>query len=357
MRSKLRLDERVRVFVTGGAGFIGSAVVSQLLDRGHEVVVLDVVHPSAHQVEPAIDKRAEFLRADVRDHDAVDNALSGVDAVCHQAAIVGLGVDLNDLPLFVANNDLGTAVLLAAMARARITRLVLASSMVVYGEGAYACVAHGSVVPGPRRQTELLAGQFEPPCPQCGRSLQPGFVTETAPLDPRSVYAATKVAQEHLASAWATGTGGSVIALRYHNVYGPGMPRDTPYAGVAAIFRSSLAAGLAPEVFEDGGQRRDFVHVRDVAMANVLALEAVGAPGLAPYNIGSGEVHTIGDMARVLAAATGGPQPLITGRFRKGDVRHVTASSARAQEILGYRPSIGFEAGIREFAKAQLRGN
>jgi dTDP-L-rhamnose 4-epimerase len=347
----------VRVLVTGGAGFIGGAVTSQLLDAGHDVVVLDLVHPSAHQVEPNVDARADFLRGDVRDRDVVESALTGIDAVCHQAAIVGLGVDLDDLPLYAGHNDLGTAVLLAAMARARITRMVLASSMVVYGEGAYSCVEHGSVVPGPRRQVDLRDGRFEPPCPHCGRALQPGFVTETAPLDPRSVYAATKVAQEHLASAWATGTGGSVIALRYHNVYGPGMPKDTPYAGVAAIFRSALAAGRAPEVFEDGGQRRDFVHVRDVASANVLALEAESAAGLIAYNIGSGDVHTIGDMARVLAAATGGPAPVVSGRFRAGDVRHVTASSERAKQFLGYRPSIEFEAGIAEFATARLRGD
>ena len=346
----------MRVLVTGGAGFIGSAVVSQLLDRGHDVVVLDAIHPSAHQVEPIVDARAEFRRGDVRNQQDVESALAGIDAVCHQAAIVGLGVDLDDLPLYAGHNDLGTAVLLAAMARAEITKLVLASSMVVYGEGAYACVEHGSVAPGPRRADDLRSGRFEPPCPDCGRALQPGFVAESAPLDPRSVYAATKVAQEHLASAWATGAGGSVVALRYHNVYGPGMPKDTPYAGVAAIFRSALAAGRAPEVFEDGGQRRDFVHVRDVALANLLALEAAGDPGLTAYNIGSGEVHTIGDLARVLASANDGPEPIISGRFRAGDVRHVTASSARAREVLGFRPSIEFEAGIAEFATARLRG-
>jgi dTDP-L-rhamnose 4-epimerase len=351
------LNKAVRVLVTGGAGFIGSVVVSQLLDQGHEVLVLDAVHPSAHQVEPVVDARAQFLRGDIRDPGVVDSALRGIDAVCHQAAIVGLGVDLDDLPLYAGHNDLGTAVLLAAMARARITKLVLASSMVVYGEGAYTCSEHGSVVPGPRHEVDLRGGRFEPPCPHCGRALSPGFVSETAPLDPRSVYAATKVAQEHLASAWATGTGGSVTALRYHNVYGPGMPKDTPYAGVAAIFRSALAAGRAPEVFEDGGQRRDFVHVRDVATANVLALGAAHAPGLTAYNIGSGVVHTIGDMARVLAAATHGPEPMVSGRFRPGDVRHVTASSARAREFLGFRPVIEFETGIAEFATARLRGD
>jgi dTDP-L-rhamnose 4-epimerase len=353
----MELNETVRVLVTGGAGFIGSVVVSQLLDRGHEVLVLDVIHPSAHQIEPMVDARAEWVRGDIRDRDVVDSALRGIDAVCHQAAIVGLGVDLDDLPLYAGHNDFGTAVVLAAMARARVANFVLASSMVVYGEGAYSCEQHGSVVPGPRREIDLRNGRFEPPCPECGRSLRPGLVSETAPLDPRSVYAATKVAQEHLASAWATGTGGSVTALRYHNVYGPGMPKDTPYAGVAAIFRSALAAGRAPEVFEDGGQRRDFVHVHDVATANVLAVEEAGRSGLTAYNIGSGEVRTIGEMARVLAAVSGGPDPVISGRYRAGDVRHVTASSRRAGEALGFAPSVDFEEGIGEFATAKLRGD
>src|SRR3954454_5195432 len=180
--------------------------------------------------------------------------------------MVGLGVDLEDITEYAGINDLGTAVLLRALAR-RPVPLVLASSMVVYGEGRYRCAEHGLVRPGPRRAAELDAGQFEPPCPVCGRPLDPESVPEDAPLDPRNVYAATKVAQEHLCTAFARETGATVTALRYHNVYGPRMPRDTPYAGVASIFRSSLAAGKAPRVFEDGGQRRDFVHVRDVAAA------------------------------------------------------------------------------------------
>jgi dTDP-L-rhamnose 4-epimerase len=168
------------------------------------------------------------------------------------------------------------------------------------------------------------------------------------------VYAATKVAQEHLAAVWAREAGGSVAALRYHNVYGPGMPRDTPYSGVAAIFRSSLAAGQAPQVFEDGGQRRDFVHVTDVAAANLAALSA--APGFRAYNVASGEPVTIGEVAGVLADAVDGPRPVVTGRFRLGDVRHVVASPARAERELGFRAAIGPAAGLKEFACAQLRG-
>ncbi|MGA5058789.1 NAD-dependent epimerase/dehydratase family protein [Streptomyces pseudogriseolus] len=326
----------MRVLVTGGAGFIGSHVVTALRERGHDPVVFDV------RSDPA---------ADVRAPDAVRAALDGVDAVCHQAAMVGLGTGFADAPEYVSRNDLGTAVLLTAMAEAGVGRLVLAGSMVVYGEGRYVCAEHGVVRPGPRAEADLAAGRFEPPCPVCGAALAPGLVAEDAPADPRNVYATTKLAQEHLAAAWARVTGGSAVSLRYHNVYGPGMPRDTPYAGVASFFRSALARGEAPRVFEDGNQRRDFVHVRDVASANVAALEADPRAGvLTAYNTGSGTPHTVGDLAHALAGAHGGPSPVVTGEFRLGDVRHITADSARLRAELGWKPEITFEEGMREFA-------
>ncbi|WP_031020356.1 NAD-dependent epimerase/dehydratase family protein [Streptomyces sp. NRRL S-1314] len=326
----------MRVLVTGGAGFIGSHVVTALRERGHDPVVFDV------RSDPA---------ADVRAPDAVRAALDGVDAVCHQAALVGLGTGFADAPEYVSRNDLGTAVLLTAMAEAGVGRLVLAGSMVVYGEGRYVCAEHGVVRPGPRAEADLAAGRFEPPCPVCGAALAPGLVAEDAPADPRNVYATTKLAQEHLAAAWARVTGGSAVSLRYHNVYGPGMPRDTPYAGVASFFRSALARGEAPRVFEDGNQRRDFVHVRDVASANVAALEADPRAGvLTAYNTGSGTPHTVGDLAHALAGAHGGPSPVVTGEFRLGDVRHITADSARLRAELGWKPEITFEEGMREFA-------
>ncbi|MFC9910782.1 NAD-dependent epimerase/dehydratase family protein [Streptomyces sp. NPDC059862] len=332
----------MRVLVTGGAGFIGSHVVEALAAGGHEPVVYDV------RADPG---------SDVRDIDAVRRALSGVDAVCHQAAMVGLGSGFADAVEYVSRNDLGTAVLLTAMADAGVPRIVLAGSMVVYGEGRYDCARHGVVRPGPRAVADLTAGRFEPRCPACGAELSPGLVGEDAPVDPRNVYATTKLAQEHLAAAWARVTGGSAVSLRYHNVYGPRMPRDTPYAGVASFFRSALARGEAPRVFEDGRQRRDFVHVRDVAAANVAALEAACPPGaLVAYNTGSGEPHTVGEMARALAAAYGGPEPVVTGEYRLGDVRHITADSSRLRSELGWKPEVGFADGMREFARSGLRG-
>ncbi|MDJ1131833.1 NAD-dependent epimerase/dehydratase family protein [Streptomyces iconiensis] len=409
----------MRVLVTGGAGFIGSQIVTALTERGHEPVVLDALLPAVHAARRQRPEPAEpaeqadpaghlahpqhpqhpqhpahaahpmhplhagppsppsppslpcpplppdgvrQLTGDVRDAGTVRAALRGVDAVCHQAAMVGLGKDFAEAPDYVSCNDLGTAVLLAGMAETGVGTLLLAGSMVVYGEGRYECPSHGVVRPGPRAVEALRAGLFEPECPVCGAQLAPGAVGEDAPADPRNTYATTKLAQEHLASSWARATGGRAVSLRYHNVYGPGMPRDTPYAGVAAFFRSALTRGESPAVFEDGAQRRDFVHVRDVAEANAVALEALHEPGgghrpggFTPYNVGSGHPHTVGELAHALAEACGGPAPVVTGEFRLGDVRHITASSERIATELGWRARTGFPEGVREFAAAEMR--
>lgn len=338
----------MEVLVTGGAGFIGQHVVRELLARGHDVRVIDSWRPDVHAdraSSPSPD--ADIVKADVRDAGALDNALRGVDAVVHLAAKVGLGVDVQDLPDYASSNDVGTAVLLAAMARANVRRLTLASSMVVYGEGLGHCPVHGATAPAPRTETALAAGEFEPPCPQCGRALETALVSEDTPFDPRNAYATSKVAQEFYASNWARATGGSVAAMRYHNVYGPGMPRDTPYAGVAAIFTSALRRGEAPKVFEDGGQRRDFVHVRDVAAATVQACER-HTSGVRAFNVGSGTPRTVGDMARALARTLQGPTPILTGQYRLGDVRHITADSTRLKRELEWTPQVKFENGLAE---------
>jgi dTDP-L-rhamnose 4-epimerase len=347
----------MRILVTGGAGFVGSHVVDALLEQGHEVRAVDALLPAAHRARPDyLDRRAEWITGDLRTAETAARAVAGVDAVSHQASMVGLGTDIGDIADYVAHNDLGTAVLVRALAASGFAgRLVLASSMVVYGEGRYACPQHGQVRPGPRTARDLDAGRFDPPCPACGAPLEPRAVPEDEPLDPRNVYAATKVAQEHLCAAYSRETGVPVTALRYHNVYGPRMPRDTPYAGVASIFRSALAAGGAPAVFEDGGQLRDFVHVRDVARANVLALTArVPVPGA--FNVASGTPRTVLDMATALSRAFDGDRmPRVTGRWRGGDVRHVFASAQHAAERLRFRAREDFDAGMREFAAAPLR--
>ena len=345
------------LLVTGGAGFIGGAVVTAALAAGHRVRVLDSLRSDVHGPGWVTPDGLDFREGDIRDADVVEAALDGVDVVSHQAAKVGLGVDFADAPDYASSNDVGTATLLAAMAAAGIGRLVLASSMVVYGEGAYRS-GRGPVAVPPRRAADLDAGRFDPLDPETGEPLVPDLVSEDAPLDPRNVYAATKVAQEHLAGAWARATGGRVAALRYHNVYGPGMPQDTPYAGVASLFRTQLEQGRAPTVFEDGGQRRDFVHVRDVAAANLAALGWLDTQpdgAVRAFNVGSGQVHTVLDFAAALAASADGPAPVVTGQYRLGDVRHVTASSERLRAELGVPEPVPFAAGVAEFATAPLR--
>jgi len=366
----------MRVLLTGSAGFIGTEIGRQLRGAGHEVVGVDLMLAMAHgDSEPPEGTHQLDVRDSVEHANAARWAelLHGVDAVCHQAAVVGAGVTVADLPAYAAHNDLGTAALLAAMHAAEVHRLVLASSMVVYGEGRYECPTHGEQSPPPRTSSALDAGDFDNHCPACGAALDWRLVQESARMDPRSTYAVSKLAQEHYASAWVRQAGASAIALRYHNVYGPGMPRDTPYSGVAAMFRSSLERGEPPRVYEDGAQMRDFVHVSDVARANVLALEAVaqGAGGrFETFNVCSGQPVAIADVARQVASGAPGRrsaadradahavaavEPQITGGYRLGDVRHIVASPAKATAELGFTAQVAPEDGLAEFATAPLR--
>jgi dTDP-L-rhamnose 4-epimerase len=343
----------MRVLLTGAAGFIGSRAAATLRAAGHDVVGIDALLPAAHGPNPVLPQGCH--QVDVRDADALAPLLAGVDLVCHQAAMVGAGVDAADAPDYGGHNDFATTVLLAQMFAAGVRRLVLASSMVVYGQGHYACPDHGPVDPLPRRRIDLDAGVFEHRCPICGVPVTWRLVGEDAALRPRSLYAASKTAQEHYALAWSESTGGSVVALRYHNVYGPGMPRDTPYSGVAAIFRSALEKGKPPKVFEDGGQMRDFVHVDDVAAAN-LAAATSDRGGFTAVNVCSGRPISILEVATALSnARDGNVSPVITGQYRSGDVRHIVADPSRAAEVLGFRAAVDPGHGLREFAFAPLR--
>ena len=335
----------MKVLLTGGGGFIGSHVAEVLLSTGHEVRIVDR--------DPAwVVDGAELIRADLAEPGVAEAAAEDVDAVCHQAAKVGLGVSFADAPGYVEDNHLATARLLAALSETGFRgRLVLASSMVVYGEGRYRCAEHGEMGAPARRRADLEASIFDPVCPHCRHPLAWTLVDEEAPLDPRSVYAASKLGQEHLCQIWARETGGSVVALRYHNVYGPRLPVDTPYAGVAAIWRSAAARGEAPRVFEDGKQMRDFVHVRDVAVANVLALEAnLPAGSTEPVNVCSGVPVSIVEIAGLICDGFDpqAPRPKVTGQYRLGDVRHVVASPAKAASLLGFLAREPLEKGLRE---------
>lgn len=342
----------MKVLLTGAAGFIGARVHAALRTAGHDVVAVDAMLPTAHG--PGAKPPPDCAVVDIRDRAALAPLVTGVDVVCHQAAVVGAGVNAADAPAYASHLDYGTAVLLAEMFRARCQRLVLASSMVVYGRGRYDCPEHGAVQPGDRTRADLDAGVFEHRCPVCAEPVRWRLVDEDTPLRPRSLYAAGKTAQEHYASAWADAVDGSVTALRYHNVYGPHMPRDTPYSGVAAIFRSELERGDVPRVFEDGRQMRDFVHVDDVAAANVAAL-AAEAPGFAAFNICSGSPISIIDVATALCEARGESAPVVTGQYRSGDVRHIVADPARAAAVLGFRAVVDPRDGLREFAFEPLR--
>lgn len=289
----------MRVLVTGGAGFIGSHISDALVADGHDVVVVDTTGPCP--------RGARYFDGNILDGQAWVANLAHVDAVCHQAAKVGIG-PADDITSFVNNNAVGLAVGLEAIVRTGWAgRFVLASSVTVYGEGL--------------------------------------DVDEHDRLDPRSVYAATKLHQEHLASAVGQRVGFPVTSLRYHNVYGARMPVDTPYTGVAPIWRSSILRGEPPRVFEDGLQQRDFVHVSDVARANVLALTAP-TPYDGPLNVASGDPHPIIDVARMLSAALNGPEPVITGERRAGDVRHITASPKRAIEAIGFEAQVSLADGL-----------
>ena len=346
----------MKILVTGSAGFWGGVFGSLLVALGFVVVGVHALIPEAH---PPGETAVGTHRVDVRDLDSMTSLLRGVDAVCHQAAMVGAGVAVADLPSYAAHNDLGTAVVLAAMHTAGVSRLVVASSTVVYGEGRYVCAEHGDQAVVARSRKALDAGDFENHCPRCRRRLDWALVDESARLDPRSSYAASKVAQEHYTAAWARQAPGAAVALRYHNVYGPGMPRDTPYSGVAALFRSAVEKGEPPDVFEDGNQMRDFVHLDDVARASVLALGHVleaEDETFATYNVCSGTPVPIGRVAELIADGSDRHlEPVVSGRYRLGDVRHVVASSHTARTILGFTADITPQQGLREFAHAPLR--
>ena len=330
----------MRVLLTGGAGFIGRPTAGALSRAGAEVGVFD---------------RALDPRDDVTDLDRVCAAVRGCDAVVHLAAKVGLGVDLGDMDDYVRTNDLGTAIVLRAAAAVGVRRLVYASSMVVYGEGAYECRRDGTIAPLPRTPEDLFAGRFDPRCPACGDDLVPGLVPESAPFDPRNTYAATKVHGEHLADCWSRETNASVAALRFHNVYGPGLPVNTPYAGVAALFRSRLMQGEPPLVYEDGHQRRNFVHVDDVAEAVVAATLSDLPSGLTALNIGTAEVHTVAQMAELMSRAMRGLPPVTSGQYRLGDVRHITADCSKAARVLGWSSRIRLEDGIADVVQADAK--
>jgi dTDP-L-rhamnose 4-epimerase len=336
------------ILITGGAGFIGSHLTDELFRHGHDVRVLDSLVGQVHgdSKHPSyLSPEAELLIGDVRDRDAVREALEGVDAVVHLAARVGVGQSMYELSEYTSANSCGTAVLLEALLDHPVRKLLVASSMSIYGEGAT------SPVPAvERRREDLEARRFEPRGAN-GEELTALPTPETKQPANSSVYALTKYDQERLCLVFGDAYDVPAVALRFFNVYGPRQALSNPYTGVLAIFASRLLNDRPPLVYEDGGQRRDFVNVADVARACRLALERDGADGRA-LNIGSGESVTVTEIGQKLASVLDvAIEPKVTGTFRAGDIRHCFADITLASELLGYRPTVGLEDGIAELAE------
>ena len=345
--------EKANVLVTGGAGFIGSHLVDALVEHGHRVRVLDALVSQVHgeNAQPAyLNPDAEFIQGDVCDRALVDKALDGIEVVFHEAAEVGVGQSMYEIERYVRANDLGTAVILEAILarRPQIKKLVVASSMSIYGEGAYKCEDCGPSAPQLRPAEQLLSRDWEVKCPKCGKQLSPAGTTEEKPLFPTSVYAVTKQDQEQFCLAVGRSYGIPAVALRYFNVYGTRQALSNPYTGVCAIFSARLLNKNRPLVFEDGEQTRDFVHVSDIVRANLLALETDRADYQA-INIGTGRATSIREVSRLLADGLGlDLEPEIVGKYREGDIRHCVADISKARSLLRYEPQISLERGIPE---------
>jgi len=340
------------VLITGGAGFIGSHLADELLRSGRRVRVLDELSPQVHEAQGRPSYLAddvELLTGDVRDRETVRAALDGVDAVVHLAARVGVGQSMYELAEYTSTNSVGTAVLLEALLDHPVEKLVVASSMSVYGEGLYRTEASEAVVAPERTRGQLAEGRWDPVGPN-GEALEPVPTPETKPPANSSVYALTKYDQERLCLVFGAAYGVPAVALRFFNVYGPRQALSNPYTGVLAIFASRLLNAKPPLVFEDGEQRRDFVNVADVARACRLALESDGADGRA-VNIGSGDSVNVQEIALTLADVLDVEiAPELTGTSRAGDIRHCFADVTLARELLGFDAEIGLEQGLRELA-------
>jgi dTDP-L-rhamnose 4-epimerase len=347
--------ETLNILVTGGAGFIGSHLVDALVERGHRVRVLDALNPQFHErgKPEHLDPAAELQVGDVCDRAAVDRALEGIDVVFHQAAEVGVGQSMYEMERYVRANTYATSVVLEAVAarRDRVRKLVVASSMSIYGEGAYTCPACGPVNPQLRLAAQLSEHRWEVECPRCGAVLEPAPTGEDKPLFPTSVYAITKQDQEQLCLVVGRAYGVPAVALRYFNVYGTRQALSNPYTGVCAIFSSRLLNDQAPVVFEDGRQTRDFTHVSDIVQANLLALETDRADYQA-VNVGTGRATSVLEAARLLAEGLGKDiEPEVVGKYREGDIRHCVGDITRARELLGYEPKVTLEQGIPELVE------
>jgi len=345
---------QLNVLVTGGAGFIGSHLVDALIGQGHKVRILDALVEQVHlgKVPEYLNPKAEFLRGDICDTALLDRALDGIDVVSHQAAEVGVGQSMYEPVRYVRANTLGTTVLLEKLSerhrKSQCKKLVVASSMSIYGEGAYDCTKCGRVHPQLRPTSQLQAHEWEVKCPQCSSPLKALATSEEKPLFPTSVYAISKQDQEQLCLVMGRAYGIPTVALRYFNVYGDRQALSNPYTGLCAIFSSRLLNDRAPLVYEDGEQSRDFVHVSDIVQANLLAISTSKADFL-PVNIGTGVANTVNRIGEMLASGLGkNIKAEIVSQYREGDIRHCVSDITRAKSLLGFSPKVKLEDGLKE---------
>ena len=345
--------EQSNILVTGGAGFIGSHLVDALVEKGHRVRILDSLVEQVHGPEPPahLNRAAEFMRGDVCDAAAVSAALDGIDVVYHQAAEVGVGQSMYEIVRYVKANDLGTAVLLEEMVKrpTQFKKLIVASSMSIYGEGAYRCDSCNITInPFLRSSEQLAAHDWEFECEKCSGKMKPIGTTEEKPLYPTSVYAVSKQDQEQYCLAVGRAYKIPTVAFRYFNVYGTRQALSNPYTGICAIFSSRLMNDQAPTIFEDGEQTRDFVNVKDIVRANLLALETSGGD-YHSFNIGTSRATSVKQIAKLLAAGLGkNIEPILVGKYREGDIRHCVADISKARKMIGYEPTVSLEVGLTE---------
>lgn len=342
-----------QILVTGGAGFIGSFLVEKLIERGYRVRVFDNLEPQVHpggKPPGYLSKEAQFIIGDVRDYQQLQAAMEGVETIFHLAAMVGVGQSQYQVQRYVEANIGGTANLLDILVNSRnkVRKVIIASSMSAYGEGAYRCQQCGMIKAELRREEQMKRNDWEMTCPKCGKTVQPLPTKETKPLQCNSIYALTKKAQEEMALNIGRTYGIPTVALRFFNVYGPRQSLSNPYTGVVAIFMSRVKNGNPPVVYEDGLQSRDFISVHDIVQASLLALDKEEA-NYEVFNVGSGRAVSIKQIAKLVIKLYGGKvEPLLTHKFRKGDVRHCFSDISKIREKLGFAPRISLEQGMEE---------
>ena len=346
----------MKILVTGGCGFVGSHLVDRLVEKGHEVSVYDILEPQVHgnKKPSCLNKHASYTYGDIRDAVKFKRSLKGIEIIFHEASQVGVGQSMYEIKRYVSHNSYGTAVLLDLLvndARHKVKKLIVASSMSIYGEGAYECRRCGKVYPRLRKKEQMASGDWDMKCPICGINVKSIPTDEMKPLFPTSVYATTKRCQEEMCIQIGTAYKIPTVALRYFNIFGPRQSLSNPYTGVAAIFMSRIKNSKPPVIFEDGKQSRDFIYVSDIVDANILAMGKKEA-NYECFNVGTGIPHSILEIAQKISASYNeNLVPRVLNKFRAGDIRHCYADIGKIRKKLGFSPKVSFEEGIKRLIK------